>query len=826
MIHTIGIKLEATGAEAVKAQLGELSAAIQAFTQQSFVPVQMRDFSINLSHVISSARLLKIEFTGVSGWISHSTRQLTEFNDKLRQTSTIMRGIQAGVPFGGEEPKRTPSAKPVVTPPQAPSPVPTPPKPPQPSSPQPAPPQVPVPVPEEEKPRRRRRGRKDEVDKGAGAVDQQTREVGQFGNLPWVLRSLPFALRWMGMMAVLGTGAEIIHGLGKAALGVYRSDLKDVLNTLAGTGMTREEIYRVEVKAREVARDFLPGGTAKEVMGTTAEIASAFPPTSPYIRNLPNKELAPVEMAKYANYFGALAKLPPEQAGALLAQITNAQLAYMQPGEVEAYRTGAKSVVDLYKINAARLAKAVEQTSIWGPQIQQSFQYALPGALSEGWNMESLLAFTSVLRSAGLPASKVGRTFRAFFTKGADWLSYLMFAGGERGVAEKFRLLEEGQRKKVAHWWKPVALEIIKKDPWQAIQMMAQLTERAKANLFDLSDVIDSDMIQIMQSILNPEIIRNAKDIYKIIMGSTPQQLEQQARTNEQDVMYNAESLSRSWSELMSELSLTIGDMNGVRGTIYILNKTMRDVAATLRAAREKKIVPRGFGWGELAEMTTEAFAPKFSERLRKGFPFGGWNAPTEELLIPSHSDLLTAHGEKTPAFIFEKSYVPPTNISEGKPEKSSELPYIPPQTRTSFEQWQFPNIYVNPNKYEGYPQLEALKAVPENLTKGASRLFNDIESELPITAKAIRDLLGTQQQEATASPLGLPKIEEPKPTPPAQEEKQPMQIQCPIFGSDLKLHTDVHIGERTFFSLYQHFLTNNANNAAQGYGPRFESSP
>jgi hypothetical protein len=345
-------------------------------------------------------------------------------------------------------------------------------------------------------------------------------------------------------------------------------------------GFSVEEIDKLEKRADEFVKKFWVGGNKREYVDAFAEMGSAFDPNdSPYFKSVEQGRKTLQRMTEQAMVMGAATKMSSGKASELLGSVVQSQLAFMKADELEKYKKGIKDIGDLSEQTAAKISETVRVTAIWGTEIAQAFAYELPGAMQKGWSLDSLLAYTGMIKTAGIPASRAGRAMRMFMEKGPEDMAYLWFAGNaDEETAAKFKGLPEKDRKKMAEAFAPTASKLFNADPFGFGRQLGAMLEKAEGRGFQLGKILDTDFTQIFRAFLSPEMLSRMEQVAKQIQDANLKKVESEAMKKAGDPGFFMQRIENAWTSMKDRLSLFADKSEKIPGLIDAVIKPLYSV--------------------------------------------------------------------------------------------------------------------------------------------------------------------------------------------------------------------------------------------------------
>jgi len=419
--------------------------------------------------------------------------------------------------------------------------------------------------------------------KRSGINQSSGRQDGS--GMPWALGAFPYALRWGGTAAAIYGGASLAKS---TLLGGSRTETVKGLRDVAALGFNKKELRGIEDWADQFVKKNWVAGNQSDMLDVFSEIGSAFDPErSPYFKNPAHGAATIKRMSEQAAILASVSKMAPGAGGKLLAGALQAQLAFMKPDELELYKKGIKDIGDLSGSTAAKIGEAIKVTAIWGTEIQQAFGYELPGALQSGWSLESVLSYSGMLKTAGIPATKAARALRGLMETGPEDMAYLWLAGNEdAATSEKFKALKESDRKKLAKQFAPEMKSMFSKDPFGFGRYLGERLIQAEKNNFMLGDIFDTDFTQIIRAFLSPEMLERMKQVRDTIGGATMESLEKRSQETADDPGGYQKRISDAWGHMTRQLALLAGQTESMPAVLDAMLKPMYSVIEWLKGQK------------------------------------------------------------------------------------------------------------------------------------------------------------------------------------------------------------------------------------------------
>ena len=235
-------------------------------------------------------------------------------------------------------------------------------------------------------------------------------------------------------------------------LGGSRQKLAKDLGELSGLQFTSGQKKQTEYAAMMFSMKFWQTST-EEYVKAMSMTASAFDINSIGFENLRRMNEAVLK-------FGSLSKLGAEKSAELLSGVVLSIVSRLPQETRDALNKGLTADVKGYgntdlggmvETIAARSAKAVQISSLWGPGIASAFKYMLPELLEKGWDVTAALSMLGALKNQNFRPEQIGRATKDLFlsTPTAFAKAYLMANNlWEEGGVEG-SLLSEGDANKI-----------------------------------------------------------------------------------------------------------------------------------------------------------------------------------------------------------------------------------------------------------------------------------------------------------------------------------------------------------------------------------------
>ena len=295
------------------------------------------------------------------------------------------------------------------------------------------------------------------------------------------LRPGTFMANWWTMYA----GATGASNFAKDTLmGRSRAQIVDPLRDLSVIGFNAEQRRASENTGQGFVRQFYSTGNIKDYLGALSEVGSALDVNDPLFKGRGAEQLN--QAAQASMLLGGAAQLKGHEASKLLMSAVHAQLFQMPDNIRKSYlETGERSIGDLSQSTAAKIAKTIQTTSIWGTDVQHFLNYSLPSALSKGWNLDEVLGLAGTLRTAGIRGQKAGRGLKSILEGETGKYASVMIAGGDEKEYEKYQALKPAEQKRVRESLIPKINEMMKADKYQFFRDLGSWLDTAESRGID-----------------------------------------------------------------------------------------------------------------------------------------------------------------------------------------------------------------------------------------------------------------------------------------------------------------------------------------------------
>jgi hypothetical protein len=286
---------------------------------------------------------------------------------------------------------------------------------------------------------------------------------------------------WLYSSMFQGTGGM----LKDVGLGAAREPLVNPLRDMAMIGFDKKQRLQTEIKGQDFLRKVWVAGGIEDYLKAVAEVGSALDVNDPQFKGQGVEALN--RMAQNVMRLAASSQMTPQAASKSLMAATHSQLFQMPEKEQKAYAAGDKSIADLSETTAAKMAKIIKVSSIWGPDLSRFLDYSMPSALSKGWSLDMMLGYAGTMRTAGYPGQKVGRGLRSLLEAETGKMGLLAAAGSENeDTFNLFKGLKGTEKKKLQEKLVPLINKQLKDDPIGLFEKMGKWIERAEQRGVDL----------------------------------------------------------------------------------------------------------------------------------------------------------------------------------------------------------------------------------------------------------------------------------------------------------------------------------------------------
>lgn len=298
---------------------------------------------------------------------------------------------------------------------------------------------------------------------------------------PWGMGAYGFMGRWW--LAYRGTQAAR-QGFTDIGMAGAREPLLDPMKDLAAVGFTSKQRTQAEILGQQHIAKYPAIGTLPDYLSAMAEAGSATNVNDPKYRGRGVEQLSRAALAGMK--MSAVSQLDPQTGTKLLMSAVHSQLMQMPESQRKVYE--GEKYGELAESTAAKIAKIIKVSQIWGTDVKHGLSYALPSALDKGWSLDTLLGYLGTMRTAGYTGQKAGRGLRAIMEAETGKIANLAIAAnqGPSGLGWKdYQAASSTDQKKIHGEVLSRIKQRMQTDPFSLFQDMGKWIDVAESRGID-----------------------------------------------------------------------------------------------------------------------------------------------------------------------------------------------------------------------------------------------------------------------------------------------------------------------------------------------------